>query len=169
MDNLFTVLQNEIKNFNVLISFRILFEVVTSGGGNVTTLDSLADTSEKIYEIQKNKRESLKIYVMVGIMLVTITGFTTLMTIDSFVNIDQQKNLGKEDKNGVDFSSFSNYVSIAVIVQAWLAGLFIGKVTTGAYSGGFMLAILLTAITLGEVALIQLHIFNVNSLFSPSK
>ena len=166
MNNLFAGLQNEVRNFQVLIAFRILFEIITSGGGNVNTLDSLADTSDKIYNIQKNKRESLKPYVIVGIMVITITGFTTLMTIDSFVNINEEKNLGKEDKSGVDFSSFIEFVSLAVLAQAWIAGLFVGKVTSGAFSGGFMLAILLTAITLGCIAIIQMHILNVNSMFT---
>lgn len=167
MNNLFTVLQNEMKNFQVLISFRILFEIITSGGGNVNTLDSLADTSEKIHNIQKNKRESLQPYVIVGFMLITITGFTTLMTIDSFASINQEKNLVAHDKNQVaPYDPFFEYVSMAVVSQAWLAGLFVGKVTRGAYSGGFLFSILLTVVTLIAVALIQFHILNINSLFS---
>jgi flagellar protein FlaJ len=166
MDNLYTGLQNEIKNFQVLISFRILFEIITSGGGNVNTLDSLADTSERIYNIQKNKREMLQPYVIVGFMLITITGFTTLLTIDSFANVNEQKNLGKTDTNAVDYVPFTEFVSIAVVVTAWLAGLFIGKVTNGAYSGGFILSIFLTAITLGAIGIIQLHVLNISSLFT---
>jgi archaeal flagellar protein FlaJ len=168
MNNLYNVLQSEIKNFQVLISFRILFEIVTSGGGNVTTLDSLADTSERVYNIQKNKRESLKPYVIVGFMLITITGFTTLMTIDSFSTVSETKNLGTSDKNAINYAPFIEFVSIAVVAQAWLAGLFIGKVTNGAYSGGFMLSIFLTAITMGAIAIIQLHLFSISSLFGSS-
>jgi flagellar protein FlaJ len=168
MKNLYIGLQNEIKNFQVLISFRILFEIVTSGGGNVNTLDSLADTSEKIYNIQKNKREMLKPYVMVGFMLVTITGFTTLMTIDSFSNITQQRNLGKVDPNAMDYGPFMEFVSIAVLASAWLAGMFVGKVTSGSYSAGYILSIALTAITLGCIAVIQLHLINVGSMFHSS-
>ena len=168
MTSLFTGLQNEIKNFQVLISFRILFEIITSGGGNVNTLDSLADTSDKIYNIQKNKREMLKPYVLVGFMLVTVTGFTTLMTIDSFAEISQQKSLGKADPNALDYAPFMEFVSIAVIAQAWLAGLFIGKVTSGSYSGGYILSIALTAITMGAIVIIQLHVININSMFHSS-
>jgi flagellar protein FlaJ len=168
IENLYTVLEKEIKNFQVLISFRILFEIITSGGGNVTTLDSLADTSEKVYNIQKNKRESLKPYVIVGFMLITVTGFTTLMTIDSFVTINDQKNKANADYQAPTNSSFIEFVSIAVVVQAWIAGLFIGKVTNGAYSGGFQLSIILTAITLGAIAIIQLHLFNITSMFGHS-
>jgi archaeal flagellar protein FlaJ len=166
LDSLFSTLQNEIKNFQVLISFRILFEIITSGGGNVNTLDSLADTSEKVYNIQKNKQEMLKPYVTVGFMLIVITGFTTLLTIDSLVEVNQEKNLGKPDSSGVDFQSMMDFVSMAILVQAWLAGLFIGKVTKGAYSGGFMYSMLLTAATMGAIAIIQMHFINISSFIA---
>src|SRR5579875_315217 len=168
LSNMFAALQSEIKNFQVLISFRILFEIISSGGGTINTLDSLADTSEKIYNIQKNKRESLKPYVTVGFMLIVITGFTTLLTIDSFVSINQEKNLGKSTSNNVDFESLMQFVSLAVIAQAWLAGLFLGKVTQGAYSGGFMYSMMMTAATLVAISMIQTHIINLNALVPKS-
>ncbi len=166
LDNIFNTLQNEIKNFQVLISFRILFEIITSGGGNVNTLDSLADTSEKIHDIEKNKREMLKPYVLVGFMLIAVTGFTTLLTIDSFVSINEEKNLVHTATNSQQppQSNLMDFVSVAIVIQAWLAGLFIGKVTKGAYSGGFMFSIVLTIVTMADIAIIQLHIVNIGSI-----
>ena len=168
LGNMFSALQNEIKNFQVLISFKILFEIISSGGGNINTLDSLADTSEKIHNVQKNKRDSLKPYVTVGFFLIVITGFTTLLTIDSFVVINQEKNLGKSDQGDTNFVSLMQFVSVAVVVQAWLAGLFIGKVTQGAYSGGFMYSVLLTAATMVAIGMIQAHVININNLVPKS-
>ena len=168
LNNMFSALQSEIKNFQVLISFRILFEIIASGGGTINSLDSLADTSEKIHNVQKNKRESLKPYVAVGFMLIVITGFTTLLTIDSFVSINQEKNLGKSTTGDVNFESLMQFVSVAVIAQAWLAGLFIGKVTQGAYSGGFMYSIMLTAATMVAIGMIQTHIINISSILPKS-
>ncbi len=167
MNNIFDSLYSEVKNFQVLVSFRILFEIITSGGGNVSTLDSLADTSEKIYGIEKNKREMLKPYIMVGFMLITITGFTTLLTIDSFAGINEQSRLGKQklsDTYVEQTKSFYDLVSMAVIVQAWLAGLFIGKITKGAFSGGFLFSLVLVIITMISIDIVQLHLFNVGSL-----
>ena len=167
MNNIFDSLYSEIKNFQVLVSFRILFEIITSGGGNVTTLDSLADTSEKIYDIEKNKREMLKPYIMVGFMLVTITGFTTLLTIDSFAGINEQSRLGKHQVSNEyveQTKTFFELISVAVIVQAWLAGLFIGKITQGAFSGGFQFSLVLVIITMVSIAIIQLHLVNIGSI-----
>ena len=165
--NIFETLEKEIKNFQVLVSFRILFEIISSGGGNVNTLDSLTDASEKIRNITKNKRDMLQPYVMVGFMLIIITGFTTLLTIDSFSEIDKGKNIvhdGRETSG--QSSSLLEVVSIAVVAQAWLAGLFIGKITKGAYSGGFLFSMLLTIVTLVSIGMIQLHIINIGSILS---
>ena len=170
LSNIFDTIQNEIKNFQVLISFRILFEIIFSGGGNVNTLDTLADTSEKIQNIEKTKREMLKPYIIVGFMLVSITGFTTILTIQSFSDINEQKSighstLGQNDKaKPGETNSFIELVSVAIILQAWLAGLFIGKITKGAFSGGFLFSILLTVITMITIMSIQSHIVNLGSI-----
>ena len=170
MDNIFETLQKEMKNFQVLVSFRILFEIITSGGGNVNTLDSLADASEKIHNIAKNKRDMLQPYVIVGFMLIIITGFTTLLTIDSFADINQGKDVvhANNPQQSAQPNALLEVVSIAVVAQAWLAGLFIGKITKGAYSGGFMFSLLLTIITMVSIGMIQLHVINIGAILKPS-
>ena len=167
LKNIFESVREEIKNFQVLISFRILFEIITAGGGNVNTLDSLAHTSEKIETVEAHKRDSLKAYVIVGFMIMAVTAFTTLLVISSFEHIEEQKKVGNANKVLVDVkkgSSLIEIVSISVILQSWLAGLFIGKVTNGAYSGGFLYSILLTIISLIAIAMIQFSIININSI-----
>ncbi len=167
--NIFETLEKEIKNFQVLISFRILFEIISSGGGNVNTLDSLTDASEKIRNITKNKRDMLQPYVIVGFMLIIITGFTTLLTIDSFSEIDKGKNISHTEQTTPQpepINSLLEVVSLAVVAQAWLAGLFIGKITKGAYSGGFMFSMFLTIITLVSIGMIQLHVINIGAILS---
>ena len=171
LSNIFESLYKEVKNFQVLITFRILFEIISSGGGNVNTLDSLADASEKIHNITKTKREMLQPYVMVGFMLIIITGFTTLLTIDSFTDINVAKNLVHNNDTQTSGASdeLLDVVSVAIIAQAWLAGLFIGKITKGAYSGGFMYSMLLTIISMAAIAMIQLHVINIGAILQPSK
>lgn len=166
MNNIFNDLRNQIKNFQVLISFRILFEVISAGGGNAQILDSLSDTSEKVHNIEKNKRDSLKPYVIVGFMIMAVTAFTTLMVISSFEHINEEKNIGEADKeqNKTEVSSLMQLVSISVVVQSWLAGLFIGKTTTGAYSGGFIYSIFLVIITIIGIAIIQSSVIDITSV-----
>jgi len=171
LSNIFETLHKEVKNFQVLISFRILFEIISSGGGNVNTLDSLADASEKIHNITKTKRDMLQPYVMVGFMLIVITGFTTLLTIDSFTAIDNGKNVVHNGNTQTPSASngLLDVVSVAIIAQAWLAGLFIGKITKGAYSGGFMYSLLLTVLSMAAIGMIQLHVINIGAILQPSQ
>ncbi|MEX1053673.1 MAG: type II secretion system F family protein [Nitrosopumilaceae archaeon] len=166
LKDIFETIQKEIKNFQVLISFRILFEVISSGGGNVNTLDSLSNTSEKMHTVELNKREMLKPYIMVGFMVMAVTAFTTLLVISSFEQIDEQKNLGETptQQNKEKTNSLMQAVSISILVQSWLAGLFIGKITTGVYSGGFLYAIFLIIISFVGIAIIQAGVINISSI-----
>jgi len=54
--------------------------------------------------------------------------------------------------------------SYAVILQSWLAGLFIGKITTGSYSGGFLYAALLTVIAMLGAIIILAGMFDVGTM-----
>jgi flagellar protein FlaJ len=165
VNNIYNAIKTEVDNFQVLISFRILFEVIFSGGGNVNTLDTLADASERIYNIEKNKRDMLKPYLMVGFMIVAITGFTTLLVIDSFNDISEGKKIGQTDiQESVATQTFMELIAISVLIQAWLAGLFIGKITVGAYSGGFFYCILYVLTTIICIAIVQLHIVNIGAI-----
>lgn len=170
LKDIFNVLQKDIKNFQVLISFRILFEIISSGGGNVNTLDALSNTSDKMHTVELHKREMLKPYVMVGFMVMAITAFTTLLVISSFEDINEQKNLtGKtNEQDKVRADSLMQAVSISIIVQSWLAGLFIGKITTGAYSGGFMYSIFLIVISFVGIGIVQSGMINVSSILGTS-
>ena len=166
LKDIFETIQKEILNFQVLISFRILFEVISSGGGNVNTLDSLSSTSENMHTVELHKREMLKPYIMVGFMVMAVTAFTTLLVISSFEQIDEQKNLGKTptQQNNDKTNSLMQFVSISILIQSWLAGLFIGKITTGAYSGGFLYSIFLIIISFVGIAIVQAGMINISSI-----
>jgi len=160
---IFKDLQKEIQTFNVLISFNILFELISAGGGNPQTLDSLTETSERMQEIQKEKRELLMPYLFVGFVLMGTTGFTTLLVIDSFGDIAQES---QELSNIEELAGSSlGLFPLIVLVQSWTAGLFLGRVIKGAFSGGFFYSIILVIMTLIGITLIQFSIIDVNSLF----
>ena len=167
LDNIFNSLQNEIKNFQVLISFKILFEIISSGGGNAETLDSLAETSEKVHNIEKTKHEMLKPYVMVAFMLMGITGFSILMVIDSFGDIEKEKviDVVKRAELEAKVNSSVSVFSIVIIFQSWITGLVLGKIITGNYSGGFQYSLILVIIALIAVTIINLSLFKLTSLF----
>lgn len=166
-EDIFTSLKKEIKDFQVLINFKILFEIISGGGGNVHTLISLADISEKIHGIEKTKRDLLKPYIMIGFILMGMTGLTTLLVIDSLasIGIQSETDLDKialmEENSQKSFEMYS----IAILIQGWLAGIFLGKVVTGTYSGGFQYSIVLVLIAFASIMLIQSGIVSIGALF----
>ena len=167
LDNIFKFIKKETTDFQILINFKVLFEIISAGGGNVNTLNTLATISEKMRIIEKTKREMLKPYVMIGFMLIGITSFTTLLVIDSMTSIGAELETDDIKKAELEEVANSKFLSLglAILVQSWIAGLFLGKITTGSYSGGFMYSIFLVVIAIGAIAIIQLKLFSVSSLF----
>jgi flagellar protein FlaJ len=161
---IFQDMKKDIETFNVLISFNILFELISAGGGNPQTLDSLTETSERMQEIQKEKRDLLMPYLFVGFILMGTTGFTTLLVIDSFGDIAQESQDLSNIEGQVTTSSLGLFPLI-VLIQSWTAGLFLGRVIKGAFSGGFFYSIILVIMTLIGITLVQFSIIDVNSLF----
>jgi flagellar protein FlaJ len=161
---IFQNLQKEVQSFNVLISFNILFELISAGGGNPETLDSLTETSERMQEIQKEKRDLLMPYLFVGFILMGTTGFTTLLVIDSFGDIAQESQNISNLEGQVTVSTLGLFPLI-VLIQSWTAGLFLGRVIKGAFSGGFLYSIILVVMTMMGITLVQFSIIDVNSLF----
>jgi flagellar protein FlaJ len=168
LDNIFEFIKKEVSDFQVLINFKVLFEIISAGGGNVNTLDTLATVAEKMHTIEKTKREKLQPYVMVGFMLIAITGFTTLLVIESMTSLGAQLEDDEYKKEILHAEAERRFelLGIAILIQAWISGLFLGKITTGSYSGGFMYSIFLIAITIGAIVIIQMKIFSVSSIFS---
>ncbi len=166
-EEIFLSLKKEINNFQVLINFKILFEIISAGGGNVHTLIALADVSEKIHNIEKTKRSMLKPYILIGFILIGITGFTTLIVIDSLTTISTQSetNIEKIDSLKQESKESFELYSIAILIQAWLAGIFLGRIVTGTYSGGFQYSIMLVLIAFTSIMLIQSSIISIGALF----
>jgi len=168
LDDIFKFIKKEVTDFQILINFKVLFEIISAGGGNVNTLDTLANVSEKMRTIQKTKREMLQPYVMVGFMLIAITGFTTLLVIDSLTSLGVQLESDELKRAEIENDAKSKFemLGLAILIQSWIAGLFLGKITTGSYSGGFMYSIFLVLISIGAIAIISLKIFSVASIYS---
>jgi len=167
LDDIFEFIKKETRDFQILINFKVLFEIISAGGGNVNTLMTLAKVSEKMSVIEKSKREMLKPYVMVGFMLIAITGFTTLLVIESLTSLEAQLETDEVKKTALELEGKPRFelLGIAILVQSWIAGLFLGKITTGSYSGGFMYSIFLVVISIGAIVVISLKIFSVSSIF----
>jgi len=168
LDDIFEFIKREVTSFQILINFKVLFEIISAGGGNVKTLSALAQVAEKMKTIEKTKREALQPYVMVGFMLIAITGFTTLLVIESLTSLSAKLEVDEAKAAAAMLIAEGRFeiLGVAILIQSWIAGLFLGKLTTGSFSGGFMNSVILVAITMGAIMLIQSEIFNVANIYS---
>jgi flagellar protein FlaJ len=168
LEDIFKFIRKETKDFQVLVNFKVLFEIISSGGGNVNTLNTLANVSEKMRNIESEKREKLKPYVMVGFMLIAITGFTTLLVIDSLTSLGEDLAEKQYQKDELQDESKERFrlLGMTILIQSWIAGLFLGKITTGSYSGGFIYSIFLVITSIVSIALIQSGLFNVSAIYT---
>ena len=164
-------IRKEISSWFVLINFQTLIEVIDSGGGYAEALDTLAESSEKMYNVEKEKREMLKPYVMVAFIIMGITGFTTLMVMDSFSGLTEGVNLTEERQLGassaIKSEGMRDLFAASTVFQAYLVGLFIGKITSGTFAAGFKYSVLLTITVLIGIIVVDFAPIDLNRLFAP--
>jgi len=170
--NIVSNIRKEVSSWFVLINFRTLIEVIDSGGGYAEALDTLAESSEKMYNVEKEKREMLKPYVMIAFIIMGITGFTTLMVIDSFGGMAENVNLTEERQFGagsaIKEKGMRDLFAASTVFQAYLVGLFIGKITSGTFAAGFKYSVLLTITVLVAIIAVEFSPIDLNTIFTPS-
>ncbi len=157
----------EVSSWFVLINMKILIEVIESGGGYSDALDTLAQASERAYNVEKEKQAMLKPYVMVAFMIMGVTAFATLMVIDSFSGIEQSLVPGKAQSNPAITKEMRGLFAASITVQAYLVGLFMGKIISGTFAAGFNYSAMLVATVLAAVIFADFAPINLNSLFAP--
>jgi len=90
------------------------------------------------------------------------------MVIDSLSSVNIQSEIDEQrlqdiiEKRDKTIKTFS----MSVLIQAWLAGLFLGKITTGSYSGGFQYAAILSIIAMAGIIIIQSQVFDIPGLIT---
>jgi len=152
---IFESVRREVSSWPVLINMFILFEVIESGGGFADTLESLAEASEKAQGIEGEKRSMLRPYILLPFVVTSLLAFTTMVMIQSFVSISREP---------AGFAAqLTTTLSAGIVVQSWLSGFFIGKVTSGAFASGFKYAALLTVVACVSILATSYISFGVGS------
>lgn len=166
---IFENIRREVSSWVVQINFKILIEVMESGGGYSDALDTLAKASEMSYNVEKEKQAMLKPYAMIGFMIMGITAFTTLMVIDSFSGMQQLVSIpGTTAPPPAITPEMRSMFAASIVIQAYLVGLFIGKVVSGTFAGGLMQAVTLVATVLMAIAFADYAPIDMTTLFTPS-
>jgi len=133
-------LEDRLRSWPVLTNFQILIETIEVGGGSPEALELLAGYSEKIRDIEKNKRDMLKPYVILPFIWTVLMALTFTFT---FYVITQLP-LGYMGSSTFPIvEAQTSLFSCAIIFHSWISGFFIGKVTQGTFAAGFKYSVFL--------------------------
>jgi archaeal flagellar protein FlaJ len=165
----FDNIRKEIRSWFVTVNFAMLVETIEIGGNSTQSLEILSEYSEKERELQVNRRELLKPYIFLAFMwsgliavTTTIVGLTTSLT-SSMMTTVNGSSLGSAT---LPVSNPLGLFSVGIIIQCWISGFFIGKISEGNLGAGFKHAALLA--TTAYVALVLSQIL-LSGLFGSLK
>ena len=145
-------LRDKLQSWPVLMNFLILIETIEVGGGSSEALDLLAAYSEKIRDIEKNKREMLRPYVVLPFIWTVLMALTFTFTFYVVTHLPIMR------ISGSIFPTVESQLAIfscAIVFHSWLSGFFTGKVTQGSFAAGFKYSILLAVTALVSLLLSQ--------------
>jgi len=145
-------LRDHLQSWPVLMNFLILIETIEVGGGSSEALDLLAAYSEKIRDIEKNKREMLKPYIVLPFIWTILMALTFTFTFYVVTHLPIMRISGPALPT---MESQLAVFSCAIVFHSWLSGFFMGKVTQGSFAAGFKYSILLAITALVSLLLSQ--------------
>ena len=73
----FDNMRKEIRSWFVIVNFAMMVETIEIGGNSIQSLEILSEYSEKERELQINKRELLKPYILLALMWSVLIAVTT--------------------------------------------------------------------------------------------
>jgi archaeal flagellar protein FlaJ len=141
----FTNLGKEIRSWFVIVNFAMMMETIEIGGNSTESLEILSDYSEKERELQINQRAMLKPYIVLAFIwsaLIAVT--TTIVALTTYMMTTVVSN----SLSGSIFMAMQGQMrmfSVGIILQCWISGFFIGKISEGNFGAGFKYSSMLAA------------------------
>ncbi len=132
----------------------LLLEVVDVGGGTVKMFGSLADFSQKMSEIEKEKKATLRPYIFIPYFGAVMVVATTIMMI-YFVTVPLTGSPIGGINLGVDLKLTIDVLLTGAILEAWIMGFVAGKMGEGSVAAGFKHAGALVIISFISIYLTQ--------------
>jgi flagellar protein FlaJ len=141
----FSNLRQEIRSWFVTINFAMMIETIEIGGNSAQSLEILSEYSEKERELQINRRALLKPYIVLAfIWSILIAVTTTIVALTTYM----MTTVVSTSLSTVAFVAMQDQIrmfSVGIILQCWISGFFIGKISEGNFGAGFQYSALLAA------------------------
>jgi flagellar protein FlaJ len=139
----FDNLQKEIRSWFVVVNFALMVETLEIGGNSIQSLEILSEYSEKEREMQVNRRAMLKPYILLAFMWSALIAVTTTIVALTTSMMTGMLNSDMSANANIAMNSQLNVFSVGIIIQCWISGFFIGKISEGNFGAGFRNAALL--------------------------
>jgi flagellar protein FlaJ len=141
----FSNLRQGIRSWFVTINFAMMIETIEIGGNSAQSLEILSEYSEKERELQINRRALLKPYIVLAfIWSILIAVTTTIVALTTYM----MTTVVSTSLSTVAFVAMQDQIrmfSVGIILQCWISGFFIGKISEGNFGAGFQYSALLAA------------------------
>jgi flagellar protein FlaJ len=141
----FSNLRQEIRSWFVTLNFAMMIETIEIGGNSTQSLEILSEYSEKERELQINRRALLKPYIVLAfIWSILIAVTTTIVALTTYM----MTKVVSTSLSTVAFIAMQDQIrmfSVGIILQCWISGFFIGKISEGNFGAGFQYSALLAA------------------------
>ena len=172
----FDNLRKKIRSWFVTVNFAMVVETIEIGGNSIQSLEILSEYSEKERELQINRREVLKPYVYLAVMwsvLIAVT--TTIVALTSNMISGAISSSSILPAATISMQGQLKTFSVGIIIQCWISGFFIGKISEGNLGAGFKHAAMLAAIAYVSLIVSQILLarlfqpiqFGLNPNFGP--
>jgi flagellar protein FlaJ len=165
LKKIFENVKKKIRSWPVLVHFFILVETIEIGGGSATALEILSEYSEKAKDIESNKRATLKPYVVLAFIwsiLIALTTTIVAMTIYILGTVSLPGMTGQSGLAGAQEQMI--ILSVGIILQCWLSGFFIGKISEGAFAAGFKYSAILAVTAYVSLLLSQSFLMGMQAI-----
>jgi flagellar protein FlaJ len=138
-------LRQKVRSWFVTVNFAMMIETIEIGGNSTQSLEILSEYSEKERELQINRRALLKPYIVLAFIwsaliavTTTIVALTTyMMTTVVSTSLSTAAFMAMQDQ--------MRMFSVGIILQCWISGFFIGKISEGNFGAGFQYSAMLAA------------------------
>ena len=139
----FNNLKQKVKSWFVTVNFAMMLETIEIGGKATQSLEILSEYSEKERELQINRRAMLKPYIILAFIwscLVAVT--TTIVSLTTYM-MTTVVSTSLSETAFVAMQEQMRMFSVGIILQCWISGFFIGKISEGNCAAGFQYSALL--------------------------
>jgi flagellar protein FlaJ len=163
----FDNMRREIRSWFVIVNFAMMVETIEVGGNSIQSLEILSEYSEKEREMQVNRRALLKPYIMLAFMWSALIAVTTTIVALTTSMMTGVVSIDVSSVAQIAMQGQLNVFSVGIIIQCWISGFFIGKISEGNFGAGFKHSALLAATAYLSLVLSQFllsGVFSMNSI-----